>query len=67
MTVLNFDIESTSKEDGAKHTYYRQDEKDRIIEKVKNASGLKAGQVLDILERDLPVQTCFFIYRKAEK
>jgi len=64
MAELNFDIESTSKEDGATITHYRDEEKRRIIQKIRNSTGMKVGDIVQQLANGTPLQTCFFIYRK---
>lgn len=64
MAELNFDIESTSKEDGATHTYYQEDEKRRIIQRIRNSTEMKVGDIVQQLANGTPLQTCFFIYRK---
>jgi len=64
---FGFNIESTSKEDGAKHVYHIHSEKVEIIKRLAGNTGLKAVDVLDMLKHKFAVQTSFVIYRRVEK
>ena len=63
--MIDFDITSTSKEDGETITYHTPVEKGLIIKKLSENTGMLQGQVLDMLQRGQAVSTCFFSYQKA--
>lgn len=64
MGNLNFDIESQSREDGTTHIYHRDDEKRRIIQKLRNSTGMRIEKIIQQISNGSSLQTCFFIYRR---
>ncbi len=65
--MVDFDITSVSKEDGKEDTYHTSFDKALIIERLSKSTGIKQGEIVDMLTEGKTVSTCFYHYKKETK
>lgn len=63
--MMNFDIKSTSKEDGKEEILFTSSDKKRVVERVSNHTGVSKGEIIRLLDEGITIQTSFFFYEKV--
>lgn len=62
---MNFDIKSTSKEDGKEEILHIQSDIKQVIKKLHENTGHSEGKIIRLLDDGIILQTSFYFYEKV--